>query len=228
MSQEVGAGVADGEQTRAARLWASLPAFVRARDWDDAVRVAWLAVSVADNQPRDAQRALAAISLELEWARQALLDLQGLKPTPDAHGTSSTQLRHRAAATLRVASVSHAETLRAAEGGERALYGARTRERGTTARTSRRCGGPASRWAHVSHAQVTSSVGLGERRSRWWDSNPRPAVYETAALPLSYIGTFRMIPNGLYRPLRQKARAQQQPDRSKARGVQRVTHPTNS
>jgi hypothetical protein len=37
-----------------------------------------------------------------------------------------------------------------------------------------------------------------------------------------------MIPNGLYRPLRQKARAQQQPDRRKARGVQRVTHPTNS
>ena len=156
MSQEVGAGVADGEQTRAAKLWASLPAFVRAREWDDAVRVAWLAVSGSDNQPRDAPPALAAMSLELERARQALLDLQGLKPTPDAHGTSSTQLRHRAAATLRVASVSHAETLRAAERGERDLHGARTRERGTTARTSRRCGGPSSRWAHVNHAPVTS------------------------------------------------------------------------
>lgn len=29
------------------------------------------------------------------------------------------------------------------------------------------------------------SVFLGSRR---WDSNPRPAVYETAALPLSYAG----------------------------------------
>ncbi len=121
MSQEVGAGVADGEQTRAAKLWASLPAFVRAREWDDAVRVAWLAVSGADNQPRDAPRALAAMSLELERARQALLDLQGPKPTPDSHGTNGTQVWYRAAATLRVASVSHAETLRAAQQGERAL-----------------------------------------------------------------------------------------------------------
>ncbi len=24
--------------------------------------------------------------------------------------------------------------------------------------------------------------------SRWWDLNPRPTVYETVALPLSYIG----------------------------------------
>jgi hypothetical protein len=121
MSQEAGARVADGEQSRAAKLSASLAAFVRAREWDDPVRVAWLAVSVADNQLRDAQRALAAISLELEQARQALLDLQGLKPTPDAHGTNSTQVWYRAAATLRVASVSHAETLRAAQQGERAL-----------------------------------------------------------------------------------------------------------
>ena len=121
MSQEAGARVADGEQSRAAKLSASLAAFVRAREWDDPVRVAWLAVSVADNQLRDAQRALAAISLELEQARQALLDLQGLKPTPDAHVTNSTQVWYRAAATLRVASVSHAETLRAAQQGERAL-----------------------------------------------------------------------------------------------------------
>ena len=30
---------------------------------------------------------------------------------------------------------------------------------------------------------------LNLRRSRRWDSNPRPAVYETAALPLSYVGS---------------------------------------
>lgn len=27
-----------------------------------------------------------------------------------------------------------------------------------------------------------------EKPSRQWDLNPRPAVYETAALPLSYVG----------------------------------------
>jgi hypothetical protein len=34
---------------------------------------------------------------------------------------------------------------------------------------------------------------IHELGSRWSDSNRRPAVYETAALPLSYIGTLAFI-----------------------------------
>ena len=30
--------------------------------------------------------------------------------------------------------------------------------------------------------------------SRQWDSNPRPAVYKTAALPLSYVGAMHTFP----------------------------------
>ena len=32
-------------------------------------------------------------------------------------------------------------------------------------------------------------VSIGKEESQRWESNPRPAVYETAALPLSYVGT---------------------------------------
>ncbi len=33
--------------------------------------------------------------------------------------------------------------------------------------------------------------GRGGPDSRWWDSDPRPRLYESRALPLSYIGKFR-------------------------------------
>lgn len=36
--------------------------------------------------------------------------------------------------------------------------------------------------------------------SREWDLNPRPAVYETAALPLSYLGLMR----DFFRAIRRK------------------------
>jgi hypothetical protein len=35
---------------------------------------------------------------------------------------------------------------------------------------------------------ASSSMNSGTVGSRRWDLNPRPAVYETAALPLSYAG----------------------------------------
>ncbi len=35
-------------------------------------------------------------------------------------------------------------------------------------------------------------------KSREWDLNPRPADYESAALPLSYLGNFPFFPRLLY------------------------------
>ncbi len=43
---------------------------------------------------------------------------------------------------------------------------------------------------NVQGGMVAITIPLSEG-SRWTDLNCRPAVYETAALPLSYIGIFR-------------------------------------
>ncbi len=44
-------------------------------------------------------------------------------------------------------------------------------------------------------ARVFTSDARNKRWSRRRDSNPRPAVYETAALPLSYVGYWTHIEN---------------------------------
>ena len=41
----------------------------------------------------------------------------------------------------------------------------------------------------INHSTTPANVKL--RQSRWRDLNPRPAVYKTAALPLSYTGLSR-------------------------------------
>src|SRR5436190_23166801 len=50
----------------------------------------------------------------------------------------------------------------------------------------------------VARAQVASAAADGpsdqDQWSRRWDSNPRPTVYETVALPLSYFGPIQAGP----------------------------------
>jgi hypothetical protein len=59
---------------------------------------------------------------------------------------------------------------------------------------------PSDPRARKSPEHTTKPRSSQERASFWsrrGDSNPGPAVYETAALPLSYVGDARSIPKGM-------------------------------
>ena len=105
-----------GIDDSATTLSEATAAYVRARDWDDAVHLAWRAAVAAVRAADGARATLAGATVRLRAARDAVAAVQALPPPQRGEGAHRSRRWHEASAALRDATVAHALADESAEG----------------------------------------------------------------------------------------------------------------